>query len=119
MTIVNWEYCDLRLIHFSIDLSGHEVDEQVAQALVVTYHTPSGQSELKVLRENKVKQIRTLNSVESDIFGMALGKLGAGGWELVTINRSEDRRDIATSMIAYFKRPILEGRPTSTPAIEL
>lgn len=116
---IKWEYCELRLIYFSADFSKPEADEQIIQALVVKYHSPEGKTDLQVLREIRGKQIRQQDLESSDFFGMALGNLGGGGWELVTLYKEEDRRDFATSFNGYFKRQVVEGRPTNEPKLEL
>jgi hypothetical protein len=118
----NWEYCAL-VSHAA------EADGKPGEWLCrVSWFTPGG-----VVTE----QLRDAAAAfPTDAFERAMAQLGAGGWELVSLHHElvslntqvGGERYLASVHtgyafspfgVAYFKRPIQEGRAISEPGIQL
>lgn len=90
-----WEYCIL-----NISLSAF-----LQRDFSVTYISINGESRTKRL-------FNDLRKATPDMFNTAFGLLGATGWELVSVQNGWSsfggiKKD---EIVAYFKRPFLEGR---------
>jgi hypothetical protein len=121
-----WEYCELRLYSSkSHPTKGRREKRQWSYQCTLRYYSPQGEM-LRV-------QLTTLNEpVDFHPFGRAVGLLGARGWELVStqygISIGPDP-DAPGSMreggyirwdnrMAFFKRPVVEGRAVDEPKLE-
>ena len=115
-----WEYCSL-VSH------GVETDEgELGWLCRVTYFGPDGAT---------ARQLKDAMSDDPpDVFERAMAQLGAGGWELVSLQHQlvNDRVHLQSGQVssdvtvgysfssfgvAYFKRPTEDDRPIDEPAI--
>jgi hypothetical protein len=115
-----WEFCAL------VSHAAERIEDQPGWLCRVSYFTPQG---------IVTRQLREPHALEpTDVFERAMAQLGAGGWELVSLQHELVRLNttIASEQylgsvhtgygfapfgVAYFKRPIEPGRAIDDPAI--
>lgn len=122
-----WEYCELRLYSSKSHVTkGRHAKQRWSYECKLRYYAPQGQ------------MIRVpLSTLEEPIdfhpFGRAIGLLGARGWELVSTQYGSavgPDLDAPGSMreggyirwdnrVAFFKRPVVEGRAVDEPKLQL
>lgn len=115
-----WEYCAL------VSHAVESEDGEPGWRCRISYFTADGVRTVQ-LRE-------PLDPFPTDSFERAMAQLGAGGWELVSLDHELVRTNIAVGEgafvaavhtgygfasfgVAYFKRPVREGRPIDEPAV--
>ena len=115
-----WEYCSL------VSHGTETEDGNVGWICRVTYFTADG------AKTRYLKQ--PLGEQPSDVFERAMAQLGAGGWELVSIqhqlvrdNLHVEREGVGADIpvgfsfssfgVAYFKRRQKSGRPIDHPPV--
>ncbi|MDQ6693347.1 MAG: hypothetical protein M3014_02865 [Chloroflexota bacterium] len=115
-----WEFCQLRLV-----ASAMVQDEGMRHTLDVYYTGAGGVEATQISRighPGEEGRVWTYNP-----FTAALGLLGAGGWELVSVQHGVIAESIpshagdirADNVVAYLKRPVVAGRGVSEPALAL
>jgi hypothetical protein len=117
---LQWEYCAL------VSHAVERVAEQPGWLCRVSYFTPHGV---------ETRQLREPHALEpTDAFERAMAQLGAGGWELVSLQHELVRTNATVASeqflgtvhtgyafgafgVAYFKRPVEPGRAIDQPAM--
>lgn len=117
-----WEYCAL------VSHAAGTEDQPHGWRCRVSYFTPDG---------TRTRDLRRLDDAgPPDVFERALAQLGAGGWELVSIQHELVRNNMgiegeqflatvhtgysfAAYATAYLKRPVVAGRPIDEPAVTI
>jgi hypothetical protein len=117
---LQWEFCQLRVVSSAL-----VKDKGTRYTLDVFYMGGADVRSLSLSRighPGEEGQVWTYNP-----FHAALGLLGSGGWELVAIQHGVIAPTIpshagdlhADNVVAYFKRPVVAGRPVDQPALQL
>lgn len=118
MSTQKWEYCTLERTSFNVEMDERGPEgEQFIATLVTRFYSSNQEPIFHLLKNITTKNIGELR--DKDLFGKALGLLGNGGWELVSLFESRMNADISTVFTAYFKRIIMEGRAADEPRFEL
>lgn len=115
-----WEYCAL------VSHTSEAPDAPATWMCRVSYFTMDGVRSV---------QLREHGSIfPADVFERAIAQLGAGGWELVSLQHELVRNNVNVTGeqflatvhtgysfspfgVAYFKRPVEDGRSIDQPAI--
>lgn len=124
----NWEYCTLALFERNAVRAGRTEDAETDDVLwgydaVVTYMG----ERIVERRLAHLHEPREVNPFEATV-----GRLGARGWELVSVQHgvipgtspltsvgvpSVSGHIMWGSIVAYFKRPVVEGRAVDEPPL--
>ena len=122
MTEQNWEYCELWLENWK-SYGGGLFGGQVSYGYdcSIRYYAIDGD-------EIRIKLAEIQNGISYNPFTKATAILGANGWELVSIqlgNRHGEQGSVTNfslmwgNRVAFFKRPIVEGRKVDEPKLVL
>ena len=107
-----WEYCMLAIKEWKRSKVGGR--EGWTHDCWVVYQGPA---------YTKIHQLSELDKEIFDFnpFSRAMGLLGAAGWELITMQHGygPDNSLRLDNKIAYFKRPVVEGRAVEEPPLVL
>jgi hypothetical protein len=110
----SWEFCELGLVQWK-DHGGRGWSEHT----YVRYYAPDGSDLYQQLAELD-------RPISFNAFSRAMGLLGAGGWELVSVQHGNCYGGemaynqcglIWNNRVAYFKRPVVAGRAVNEPAL--
>jgi hypothetical protein len=108
-----WEHCELGLEHTQ---EPGLLGKNWRYACFINYCSPNG--DILSYRLSELAKGLPFNP-----FMKAMGLLGAGGWELVSIQHANTVGDwIAWSnrvRVAYFKRPSVPGRAVNEPKLSI
>jgi hypothetical protein len=117
-----WEYCQLWLSDSDYKTTGGVVRKEQhfwSYNCTVRYYHPNG-GEIFHNLANLDKPL------PFNPFVKAMGLLGAGGWELVSIQHGNAWTGMQTSgwlkwdnCVAYFKRPSIPGRAVNDPKLSI
>ena len=120
MMEIKWEYCILEYMRFNIEMNQKKENGDLAEQLMAVVGVRFCGADGVVLSK-VLKNITTSNREETKqefFFGRVLGLLGERGWELTSLMEQPDHWDVCTTMSAYLKRPMLEGRALDEPTID-
>ena len=117
----NWEYCELRLK----DITQHDGSflslpgKGTSYDCLIRYYALDG-------NQIDIQLAKTGNILPYNPFTKATAFLGANGWELVSVQTGNDSRPLLpskmlvwTNRVAFFKRPIVDGRKVNDPELKL
>lgn len=117
-----WEYCAL------VSHASAEPDSAGRWLCRISYFAADGVIS-RILKDAH-------HPTPTDAFERAMAQLGAGGWELVSLNHELVRNNVNVTGeaflatvhtgytyspfgVAYFKRPVADGRPIDQPEIRV
>ena len=113
MSASSWEYC--ALILFALEIRNKKIRCQLG----IRYFGADSRMLARIKGEGA-------RDWESNPWEEAVAQLGAGGWELVSVQHANAAGDMGaggelsnTNAIAYFKRPSEPRRAIDEPALEL
>ncbi len=117
MSDQQWQYCELALDDYKFHEGGFFKGKGgYGYSCYVRYCGANGDI------KEQLSDLKTITEI--DLFGKALGRLGALGWELVSIQHSPGGGGNGDSIymsfsirVAYFKRPVVAGRAVNEPKL--